>query len=107
MVIPGLLKLTAPVRAMQNIIQRFDGFYHQEVANRRCLRRGDFALIHKAQFGKEIHGIFAGATDHSFHPFLTRHRLQGHRDQRSQPFVLYIWINRQKADRGFIIGIDI
>ena len=73
MLIPGLLKLSAPVRAVENIIQRGDGFNHQKVANRRGLRGRNFPLINKTEFGEELNGIFAGATGHALNAFLTGH----------------------------------
>ncbi len=105
--IPGLLQLTAPVGTMQNIIQRSDGFDHQKVANRGGLRRGDFALVYKTQLGKELDRIFTRATGDALHALLTGNRLQRHRHQRTEAFILYAGVHRHKANGGFIIGIDI
>ena len=83
MFVPRLLQLRAPVAAMQNIIQSGDGLNHQKMANRRGGWRGDFSLINKPQLGEKLHRVFTGATGHALNAFLTRHRLQGHRHQRS------------------------
>ena len=107
MLIPGLLELSAPVGAMKNVVQRGDGFDHQKMTNRRGLRGGDFPLIHKTELGKKLHGIFAGATGDALNAFLTGHGLQGHRHERAQPFILYGRVNRHKANRRFVIGVDI
>ena len=92
---------------MENVIQRCDGFNHQKMAHRRSLRRGNFALAHKPQFGEKFDRIFTGATGYALYPFLTRHRLQGHRHQRAQPFLLHRGVNGHKAYGGFVIRIDI
>ena len=77
--IPGLLQLSAPVGAMQNIVQRGDGFDHQKMTNRGGLRGCDFTLIHKTEFSEEFHGIFAGATGDALNAFLAGDGFQGHR----------------------------
>ncbi|MNE45841.1 hypothetical protein D3C80_1401490 [compost metagenome] len=107
MIVPGLLQLAAPVWAMQNIVQRRHRFNHQEVADRGGLRRGDLALINKAKLGKERHRIFTGATHYPFYPFLACHGFQRHRHQRAEAFVLHRRVDRHKADRRFVVGIDI
>jgi hypothetical protein len=68
---------------------------------------GDFTLIHKTELGEELHGIFAGATGDALNAFLTGDGLQGHRHQRPQTFVLHGGMNRHKANRRFVIGVDI
>ena len=105
--IPRLLQLTAPVRTMQNVIQRGDGFDHQKVANRRGLRGSNFALVNKTELGKELDGVFTGATGDALNAFLTGDGLQRHRHQGTEPFILHGRVNRHKANRGFIVGIDI
>ena len=107
MLIPGLLQLPTPVAAMQNIIQRRHGFDHQEMAHRCGLRGSDFALIDKTQFCEELYRIFTCATGHPLHTFLTRDRLQRHRHQRAEPFILYGGVDGHKTDRSLIISIDI
>ena len=98
MLIPCLLELPAPVGAMENIVQRGDGFDHQKVTNRRSLRGGDFPLIHETKLGKELNGIFAGATGDALDPFLTGNGFQRHSHQRSKAFVLHGGMNGHKAD---------
>ena len=83
MFVPRLLQLRAPVAAMQNIIQSGNGFNHQKMANRRGGWGSDLPLIDKPQFGKKLHRVFTGTTGHALNAFLTRHRLKGHRHQRS------------------------
>ena len=105
--IPRLLQLSAPVAAMQNVIERGNRFDHQKVADWRSLRRGDFALIDKPQLGEEFDCVFPRATGHSFDPFLTRDGLQRHRHQRSQPLLLHGGIDSHETDGSLIIGIDV
>ena len=107
MLIPRLLELRAPVATVQNIVQRRDRFNHQKMTDRRGGRGSDLPLIDKAKLGEKLHRIFAGATGDPLHPFLTRYRLQGHRHQRPQPFILYGGMNGHKANGGFIFRIDI
>lgn len=98
MLIPGLLELPTPVGAMENIVQRSDGFDHQKVTNRRGLRGGDFPLVNKTEFGEEFDGVFAGATGDALNPFLTGDGLKGHRHQGAEAFILHGRMNRHKAD---------
>ena len=77
------------------------------MANRRGGWRGDFSLINKPQLGEKLHRVFTGATGHALNAFLARYRLQGHRHQRSQPFVLHVRMNGHKANGRFIVGINI
>ncbi len=92
---------------MENIVQRRNGLNHQKVAHRRGLRRGDFPLAHKTELGEKFDRIFTGTTGYAFDPFLTRHRLQSHRHQRAQPFLLHGRVYGHKAYGSFIIRIDI
>ena len=107
MLIPRLLELCAPVAAVQNIVQRRDRFDHQKMTDRRGGRGGDLTLIDKSELGEKFHRIFARAAGNPLNPFLTRDGLQGHRHQRTQPFILHRGMHSHKADGGFILRIDI
>ena len=107
MIIPGLLQLSAPVGAMQDIIERNHRLDHQKVAYRRRLRRGNLALIDVAELGEESDRIFTGTAGYPLRAFLTRYRLQGHGHQRTQPFPLHRRMNSHEADSGLIIGVDV
>ncbi|MNZ74787.1 hypothetical protein D3C78_932470 [compost metagenome] len=105
--IPGLLQLTAPVTAMQNVIEGGDRFDHQEMPYRRGLWRGDFAFVDESQLGEKLDRIFASTTGDALYTLLTGNGLQRHRHQRAQPFVLHGGVNCHKADGGFIVGVDV
>ncbi|CQQ58247.1 Uncharacterised protein [Salmonella enterica subsp. enterica serovar Typhimurium str. DT104] len=77
--IPGLLKLPAPVAAMQDIIQRCYRFNHQKMADWRGCGRSNLPLIDKPEFGKELNRIFARTAGDALNAFLAGNRLQGHR----------------------------
>ncbi len=105
MLIPRLLELRAPVATVQNIVQRRDRFNHQKMTDRRGGRGSDLPWFTKPSLAKNSTASSRALQVTRF-TFLTRYRLQGHRHQRPQPFILHRGMNGHKANGGFIFRID-